>query len=116
MLITSLVTSKFLDNEKYINFTIAFYQVSNGLRTGIHELMKYEDWDNNAYPIMQVYRKDKKQMLVALTAHKIKLEKEKFSRVQTRLLDLAKKQNLSILQYDDNALTHHKKYSRWIKK
>ena len=37
------------------------------------------------------------------------------SRVQTRLLYLAKKQNLSILQYDDNALTHHKKYSRWIK-
>ena len=54
-------------------------------------------------------------MLVALTAHKNKLEKEKLSRVQTRLLDLAKKQNLSILQYDDNALTRHKKYSRWIK-
>ena len=43
------------------------------------------------------------------------MEKEKLSRVQTRLLDLAKKQNLTILQYDDNALTHHKKFSRWIK-
>ena len=81
----------------------------------IHEMMKYEDWDNNAYLIMQLYRNDKKQMLVSLTAHKIKLEKEKMSRVKTRLLDLAKKQNLSILQYDDNALTHRKKYSRWIK-
>ena len=48
-------------------------------------------------------------MLVALTAHKNKLEKEKLSSVQTRLSDLAKKQNLSILQYDDNALTHLKK-------
>ena len=64
---------------------------------------------------MQLYRKDKKQMLVALTAHKNKLEKEKLSRVQTRLLDMAKRQNLTILQYDDNALTHRKKYSRWIK-
>ena len=43
---------------------------------------------------MQLYRKDKKQMLVALTAHKNKLEKEKLSRVQTRLLDLAKKHNM----------------------
>ena len=41
----------------------------------IHELMKYEDWDNNAYLIMRLYRKDKKQMLVSLAAHKNKLEK-----------------------------------------
>ena len=62
----------------------------------LRELMRYEDWDNNAYLIMQLYRKDKSQMLTALTAHKNKLEKEKLSRVQTRLLDLAKKQNLNI--------------------
>ena len=41
----------------------------------IHELMKYEDWDSNAYFIMQLYRKDKKQLLVALSAHKIKIGK-----------------------------------------
>ena len=81
----------------------------------IHEVMKYEDWDNNAYFIMQLYRKDKKQLLIALSAHKIKLEKEKQSRVQTKLLDFAKKQNLSTLQYDDNAERCRVHYSRWIK-
>ena len=40
---------------------------------------------------------------------------KKLSMVQTRPLDLAKQQNLSILQYDDNALTRRKKCSRWIK-
>ena len=76
----------------------------------LHELMRYDYWDNNAYLIMQLYIKDKNQMFIALTAHKNKLEKEKLSRVQTRLLDLAKKQNLTILQYDDNALTHLKSF------
>ena len=43
----------------------------------IHELMNYEHWYTNAYLIMQLYIKYKKQMLVALKAHKNKLEKEK---------------------------------------
>ena len=63
MLITSLVTSKFLDNEKYINFTIAFYQVSNGLRTGNFSLAealhgfwsKYTIEQNCAYTIIYIF-------------------------------------------------------------
>ena len=43
----------------------------------IHELMNYEHWYTNAYLIMQLYRKDKRKMLVALMQHKNKLEKEK---------------------------------------
>ena len=64
---------------------------------------------------MQAYGRNKKQLLIALTAHKNKLEHEKQSKLQTKLLDLAKKQNLSQLVYDDNALQRRKLYSRWVK-
>ena len=85
------------------------------IEEALEEVMDFEDWDNNAYFIMQLYRKDKRKLLIALSAHRIKLEKEKQSRVQTKLLDFAKKQNLSTLQYDDNAEKCRVHYSRWIK-
>ena len=75
--------------------------------SALTELLNYE-WDIVGYQIMHTYCKNKASMFMALSSRKHKLETEKQAKLQTKVLETAKKQNLSALKYGDHALTRRK--------
>ena len=84
------------------------------LQATLEDLLNY-DWDGVGYQIMDIYRKNKRAQVTALSLQKNKLECEKQAKLQTKVLETAKKQNLTALKYEDDAMTRRKLCSRFLR-